>query len=119
MAQGGAKLKSKPNSKSKNRPTQVKQKKKQKQLTKGWKTFAAKGRKATAAKADIQTSKAINRKNEIAVAARAVGAGDRFALKDLKEAGKKEVIKNKDALKMRESKSKMSERLKEQLNKLK
>jgi len=121
MAQGGSKIKSsKPNPKKSNRPTQKTQKKKkQKQVSKGWKTFAAKGRKASQAKQEISTSKAINRKNEIAVAARAVGSGAKFALKDLKEAGKKEVLKNKDALRKREAKSKMSERMKEQLNKLK
>ena len=110
---------SKPNPKKSNRPTQKTQKKKQKQVSKGWKTFAAKGRKASQAKQEISTSKAINRKNEIAVAARAVGSGAKFALKDLKEAGKKEVLKNKDALRKKEAKSKMSERMKEQLNKLK
>ena len=120
MVQGGSKIKSsKPNPKKSNRPTQKTQKKKQKQVSKGWKTFAAKGRKASQAKQEISTSKAINRKNEIAVAARAVGSGAKFALKDLKEAGKKEVLKNKDALRKKEAKSKMSERMKEQLNKLK
>ena len=119
MAQGGSKLAKSAKPNPKRRATQQKQKKKQKQLSKGWKTFAAKGRKASQAKQEIQTSKAINRKNEIAVAARVVGAGNTFALKDLKEAGKKEVMKNKDVLRKRESKSKQSERLKVQLNKLK
>ena len=116
MAQGGSKLAKSAKPNPKRRATQNK---KQKQLSKGWKTFAAKGRKASQAKQEIQTSKAINRKNEIAVAARVVGAGNTFALKDLKEAGKKEVMKNKDVLRKRESKSKQSERLKVQLNKLK
>ena len=115
MAQGGSKLKSNKPDARKSRPTHQK-----KQLSKGRKAFATKGRKAIVAKQEMQTSKAINRKNEIAVAARAVGAGNTFYLKDIKEAGKKELGKRKDDLKKREGKSvKMSERLKEQLNKLK
>jgi hypothetical protein len=114
MAQGGSKLKSKPNT-SKSKPTHQK-----KQLSKGRKAFAAKGRAATFAKQETQTSKAINKKNELAVAARAVGAGGTFYLKDIKEAGKKEIGKNKDKLRKKEGKvGKMQERLKEQLNKLK
>ena len=124
MAQGGFKLKSgsKPNSKkASGRPTQAKQKQKNKKnVSKGWKTYAAKGRKAAQAKQETATSKAINAKNEIAVAARAVGAGNTFYLKDIKEAGKKEIGKNRKELLKRESKSvKMSERLQVQLNKLK
>ena len=118
MAQG-FKLKSnkKPNSK-KSAPTHKRQK--QKQLSKGWKSFSAKGRKAALAKQESQTTKAINRKNETVVAARAVGAGNTFYLNDIKEAGKKEIGKQRAELRKRESKSvKMSERLKEQLNKLK
>ncbi|KAL9183748.1 hypothetical protein ACHAXT_004604 [Thalassiosira profunda] len=92
---------------------------KQKQLGKGRKAFAAKGRKASLAKEEAATSKAINRKNETAVAARAVGAGNTFFLKDIKEAGKKEIGKQKQQLHKRESKAaKMSERLQDQLKKL-
>ena len=115
MAQGFKLKSNKPNSK-KSRPTHQKQK----QLGKGRKAFAAKGRKRALAKQETQTTKAINRKNEVAVAARAVGAGNTFYLKDIKEAGKKEIGKQKSELRKRESKSvKMSERLKEQLDKLK
>lgn len=115
MAQGGFKLKSNRPDPKKSRPTHQK-----KQLSKGRKAFATKGRKAVMAKQEIQASKAINRKNEIAVAARAVGAGNTFYLKDIKEAGKKELGKKKVELHKKEGKSaKMSERLKEQLNKLK
>lgn len=118
MAQGGFKLKSnKPHSK-KSRPVHKRQK--QKQLSKGRKAFAAKGRKSALAKQEAATTKAINHKNEIAVAARAVGAGKTFALKDIKEAGKKELGKQKSALTKREKKQvKMSERLREKVNKLK
>jgi hypothetical protein len=116
MAQGGFKLKSKaPAKKSK-----VNQKQKSKQLSKGRKAFSAKGRKAALAKQDAETSKAINRKNEVTVAARAVGSGNTFFLNDIKEAGKKEIGKKNAELRKKESKSvKMSERLTQQLNKLK
>ena len=96
------------------------QKQKPKQLSKGRKAFSAKGRKVALAKQDAETSKAINRKNEVEVAARAMGSGDRFFLSDIKVAGKKEIGKNKRQLRKKESKSiKMSERLTQQLNKLK
>lgn len=117
MAQGGFKSKSnKPNLKSKkSKPTQ-----RQKHLSKGRKAFSAKGRKVTLARQEAQTSKAINRKNEVEVAARAVGAGNTFYLKDIKDAGKKELGKQKTQLTKKEKSSmKMSERLKVQLDKLK
>ncbi|KAL7554825.1 hypothetical protein ACHAWF_018465 [Thalassiosira exigua] len=117
MAQGGFKLKSNKLNSKKARSTHQKQK--QKQLSKGWKAFAAKGRKVALAKQESQTTKAINRKNETAAAARAVGAGNTFYLNDIKEAGKKELGKQKAELRKRENKTvKMSERLKEQLDKL-
>ena len=123
MAQGGFKSKSgnNPNSKkASGRTTNAKQKQKNKKsINKGWKTYAAKGRKASQAKQETATSKAINKKNEITVAARAVGAGNTFYLKDIKEAGKKEIGKQRSQLHKRESNSKMSERLQTQLNKLK
>jgi len=114
MVQGGFKLKSiSPAKKSKSNQ-------KQKQVSKGRKAFSAKGRKATLAKQEAETSKAINRKNEVTVAARAVGAGSNFFLNDIKEAGRKEIGKKNAELRKKESKSvKMSERLMEQLNKLK
>lgn len=116
MAQGGFKLNpNKPNSK-KSKPTHQKQK----QLSKGRKTFAAKGRKKTQARQDDDTTKAINRKNEITVAARVMSTGNKFAMKDLKDAGKKEIGKQNQTLRRKESKSlKMSGRLREQVEKLK
>ncbi|KAL7461674.1 hypothetical protein ACHAXS_002085 [Conticribra weissflogii] len=114
MAQG-FKLKSNNKNPKKSKPTHQK-----KQVSKGRKSFAAKGKKAIAAREETQMTKDINRKNEAAVAARAVGAGNTFYLKDIKEAGKKEIGKKKENLRKKECKSvKMSERLKEQLNKLK
>ncbi|KAL7474111.1 hypothetical protein ACHAW6_000105 [Cyclotella cf. meneghiniana] len=114
MAQGGLKLKSNKSGKKSN-PSHQK-----KNLSKGHKAFAAKGRKATLAKQEAETSKAINRKNEATVAARAVGAGGKFFFTDIKDAGKKEIQKKNEALRKKESKSsKMSERLQEQIDKLK
>jgi hypothetical protein len=56
----------------------------------------------------------------MAVAARAVNAGNTFFSKDLKEAGKKGLGKNKDKLRKKEGKmGKMKERLEGQLKKLK
>lgn len=116
MAQGGGKLKSKPSAK-KAKPAHHQKK----QLSKGRKTFTAKrGAAVACAKQETHTSKAINKKNEQAVAARAVNAGNTFFSRDLKEAGKKELGKNKDKLKRKEGKmGKMKERLEEQLKKLK
>lgn len=113
MAQGLGKLKATKAIK-KAKPPQ------KKQLSKGRKAFSAKGRKANLAKQDAETSKAINRKNEATVAARAVGAGNTFALKDLKEQGQKEIGKKNLQLRKREGRSmNMSERLKQQIDKLK
>lgn len=113
MAQGGLKLKSNKASK-KNKPSQHKR-----NLSKGRKAFAAKGRKAIQSKQEAETSKAINRKNEATVAARAVGAGGKFFLTDVKEAGQKEIKKKNDELRKKEKKgAKMSERLQAQINKL-
>jgi hypothetical protein len=113
MAQGGIKLKSK--AAKKNKQSQQKR-----NLSKGRKAFAAKGRKVTQAKQEAETSKAINRKNEATVAARAVGAGGKFFLTDVKEAGQNEIKKKNDQLRKKEKKgAKMSERLQAQIDKLK
>mmetsp|Transcript_14783 Transcript_14783/g.32123 ORF Transcript_14783/g.32123 Transcript_14783/m.32123 type:complete len:125 (-) Transcript_14783:182-556(-) len=124
MAQGGFKLSSnKPNAKKARAAQQRSKSQKEKnlkQLGKGPKSFAAKGRKIALAKQDQRTTKAINHKNENAVAARAVGVGHTFFCGDIKNAGKKELSKQKSVLTKRESKSaKMSQRLQVQLNKLK
>lgn len=119
MAQGGFKSKKSGNSKPGKRPNKKKQQK-QKQLGKGRKSFAAKGRKATQAKDAIETTKAINSKNETIVAARAVGSGSRFYLNDIKDAGKKEIGRQRTNLKKKETKSmRMSERLQLKLDQLK
>merc|ERR1711862_379788 len=107
------KPKGKPNLK---KSRQTHKNKKQKQLSKGRKSFAAKGRKVTQAKQETQTTKAINSRNEVIVAARAVGAGNTFSIKDIKDSAKKEIGRQKSELRRKENKkAKMSERLKEQL----
>lgn len=114
MAQGGLKLKATKAAK-KNKPSQQKR-----NLSKGRKAFAAKGRKKTQAKQENETSKAINRKNEATVAARAVSSGGRFFLNDVKEAGQKEIKSKNDQLRKKEKKgAKMSDRLQSQIDKLK
>jgi uncharacterized protein involved in exopolysaccharide biosynthesis len=92
------------------------------------KTVQSKGRKqkkarhtaaVESAKPIEQMSKQINRKNEALVAAKAVGAGNRFFLSDIAEQGIKE---HKDQIKSRNKKqdkaNKMSGRIKDQLEKL-
>lgn len=115
MAQGG--FKTKPSSTKKSKPAYKKQK--QKQLSKGRKAFSAKGKKKIQSRPEVQTTKAINAKNEITVAARVVGSGNTFALKDIEKMGKKEVGKQRQELSKKGKGAKMSERLREQLNKLK
>ena len=117
MAQGAFKLKAGKSDAKKSRANK-KHIQRQKQLAKGPKAFKAKGRKSALAQQESRTSKAINSKNEVAIAARAVGAGSRFSLKDIEGAGKKELGKQRTETRRRESKRAMGERLKEQLHKL-
>mmetsp|Transcript_28216 Transcript_28216/g.51030 ORF Transcript_28216/g.51030 Transcript_28216/m.51030 type:complete len:121 (-) Transcript_28216:254-616(-) len=119
MAQGAIKLKSNKSDSKKARPAHKNKKQSQNQVTKGWKSYAAKGRKTAAAKHDTSTTKGINVKNEIAVAARAVGAGNTFYLRDIREAGKKQIGKQQREQRKKENNAKMSERLKVQLQGLK
>mmetsp|Transcript_18561 Transcript_18561/g.26116 ORF Transcript_18561/g.26116 Transcript_18561/m.26116 type:complete len:124 (+) Transcript_18561:105-476(+) len=90
-----------------------------KKLNKGRKSFAAKGRKCSLAKREVETSKAINRKNEAHISAKALSAGSKFFLADIKEVGKVELKKQNIAMKKVENKStKLSDRLKDQLKKM-
>eukprot|EP00567_Pseudictyota_dubia_P001553 CAMPEP_0197465338 /NCGR_PEP_ID=MMETSP1175-20131217/64489_1 /TAXON_ID=1003142 /ORGANISM="Triceratium dubium, Strain CCMP147" /LENGTH=120 /DNA_ID=CAMNT_0043001349 /DNA_START=2160 /DNA_END=2522 /DNA_ORIENTATION=- len=116
MAQGKGKFGAAKKSAGSQKKKAVKQKKK---TSKGWKTHAAKGRKAHVAKAEQATSEAINRKNEALVSARALSAGDKFFLSDIKDSGKKELAEQNEAKTKKENKStKVSDRLKDQLRKL-
>ncbi|CAJ1938222.1 unnamed protein product [Cylindrotheca closterium] len=70
-------------------------------------------------KADIVTSKAINRKNERLVAAKAMNSGTNFFLKDIAERGKSEGQRQNAARDKKQSKpTKLSERLNVRLQKL-
>mmetsp|Transcript_5600 Transcript_5600/g.7969 ORF Transcript_5600/g.7969 Transcript_5600/m.7969 type:complete len:121 (-) Transcript_5600:256-618(-) len=115
MAQGGAKLgKAKKSAGSQRRKQVVK-----KTVGKGRKAYKAKGRKGAVEREKNETSKAINRKNEALVCARAVGSGDRFFLKDIRETGKKEIDQqNKERYRKENKSAKVTDRLKDQLKKL-
>lgn len=91
-----------------------------KRSAKGWKTHAAKGRKAGSARQEAATTKAINAKNESMISGRAVAAGNTFFLSDIKKQGKEETEKNNKDRAKREAKgsNKLSNRLKDQLKKL-
>jgi hypothetical protein len=113
MAQGSAKL-------SKAKRSAGSQKKAAKHvLSKGRKTYKPKGRKATETRTDVDTTKAINRKNEAVVSAKAMSEGTRFFLTDMKAKGKKELTEQEGARNKKEIKEKkMEDRIKEQLRKL-
>lgn len=90
-----------------------------KKLAKGRKTFQAKGRKVSLSNQEAATSRAICKKNEKLISAKAVSAGNTFFLNDIKEAGKKEVKR----LKRNQERGEMGgndlgKRLKGQLRKL-
>ncbi len=88
-------------------------------LSKGRKTFRAKGRNAVIEKQETSTSKAINKKNEIRASARAVGAGNTFFLNELKESGKKEIQRlNRNQTRIEKKTNTLSARLKDQLRKM-
>lgn len=92
----------------------------QSKISKGRRAHAAKGRKAVSAKEIMETTKAINAKNEALGAAKAVGAGNTFFLNEIKETGKKQLVKlHKEKTKHEHKEKKLSERLTTQLKKLK
>jgi hypothetical protein len=68
--------------------------------------------------ADLETTKTINKKNEVMVAAKAVSVGDRFFLSEMATKGKMEVKKQLKARNKRQGKVKLSNRLKDQLAKM-
>jgi hypothetical protein len=75
--------------------------------------------KLTHAKEDIVATKAINKKNEVAASAKAVGAGNTFFLQELKEAGTKEIQKQKrNQMRVEKKSHTLSSRLKDQLRKM-
>jgi hypothetical protein len=68
--------------------------------------------------ADLDTTRDINRKNEVMVAAKAVSVGTKFFLTDINAKGKTEVNKQLRQRSKKQVKTKLSNRLKDQLQKL-
>ncbi len=120
MAQGG-KLK-KPTSGKQQRKSIAstkKQQKKQLTVSKGRKVFKAKGIKAIQTQEIRNATKAINKKNESLISAKAISAGNTFFLNEIKEKGKKEINKQKqNQMKKEKGSNKLTSRLKKQLRKM-
>lgn len=88
-------------------------------LVKGRKTFQAKGRKVGLAKQEEATSRAICKKNEKIISAKAVSAGNTFFLTDIKEGAKKEAKRFKrNQARGEAGRNDLDTRLKGQLQKL-
>jgi hypothetical protein len=119
MAQGMGKLSK--STKSKSDGATKKKVVRTKTVTKGRKSFKTKSLDATVID-NVATTKAINRKNEIGVAAKAVSVGTKFFLQDVADSGKqahtKQIqIRDKKQLKSSSTAS-SANRLKSQLRKL-
>ena len=123
MAQGG-KLKKAGGAggrkqKQKSVASMKKQHKKQIQVTKGRKAFKAKGRKVEQTKQIQNATKAINKKNEAMISAKAVSAGNTFFLNDIKDKGKKEINRQtQNRIKKETGSNKLTSKLKKQLRKM-
>jgi hypothetical protein len=69
----------------------------------------------------ISTTKAINRKNELQVAAKAVSVGTQFFMSDIKNNGQKEYrqqLQKRDKKQIKSSSAQQSQRVQEQIRKL-
>jgi hypothetical protein len=78
-----------------------------------------KGNNATIhSKDDVDTTRSINKKNEVLVAAKAVSVGTKFFLNDIQTKGKTEITKQLRQRSKKQVKTKLSNRLKDQLQKL-
>lgn len=121
MAQGNGKLGKAQKSKGSQKRKVVRKKT---SLSKGRKSFQTKKHNLQNnihIQAERDTTKAINRRNEIIVAAKAVSSGTRFFMKDVSEKGTKEMKKQLDERNKKQTKqkaSKLSERLEDQLKKV-
>mmetsp|Transcript_19897 Transcript_19897/g.25624 ORF Transcript_19897/g.25624 Transcript_19897/m.25624 type:complete len:120 (+) Transcript_19897:134-493(+) len=118
MVQGGVKLaKAK-----KSGGAQRRQVSRKKALNKGQKTFKAKGLASDIRLRDEHdTTKAINRKNESLVAAKAVKTGTNFFLTDMTERGSKQMkkeISDRNKKQNKHKASKLTDRLQDQLKKV-
>lgn len=118
MAQGSAKLTKKPKSGGAQKRKAVRGKKTVHMGTRDFAPNAARGKNA-AAREDAATTKAINQKNEVAIAAKAVAVGTQFFLSDVASKGEKEMKKQLNDRNKKQSKGGgAANRLKAQLRKL-
>jgi hypothetical protein len=86
---------------------------------KGKRIINRKGNNATLhSTADLDTTRDINKKNEVLVAAKAVSVGTKFFLNDINSKGKTEINKQNRQRSKKQIKTKLSNRLKDQLQKL-
>ena len=126
MTQGSGKLGKAPKSKGSQKRKVVRKKT---LLSKGRKSFAQTKKMMSHhnnnnnhhSQAEIDTTKAINRRNESVVAAKAVSCGARFFMKDVSEKGTQEMKKQLTERNKKQNKqkaSKLSERLEDQLKKI-
>lgn len=90
-----------------------------KKLSKGRKSFNAKGRKVDHMKEEADISKAINKKNEAIVAAKVINSGSKLILSDVHKAGSKQLEKSvRQKVKHENKATSLSDRLKDQLKKI-
>jgi len=118
MAQGSAKLAKKQKSGGAQKRKAVRGKK---TVHKGNRDFKPTrgGNKNAAALEDAATTKAINKKNEVAIAAKAVAVGTQFFMSDVASKGEKEMKKQLKERNKKQSKGGgAADRLKAQLRKL-
>ncbi|KAG7361806.1 hypothetical protein IV203_036907 [Nitzschia inconspicua] len=120
MAQGSHKLGGKSSGNASNRKRAKSAGAKKRQTVKAKTTTRKGSSNIERNKGIIEATKAINRKNERIIAAKACTAGTNFFLKDIAEKGKKEGRRQTAVRDKKQSKSNsMSDRLKDQIQKLK
>lgn len=116
MAQGLAKLKNTNRSAVSNKRKAIKNKK---IVRKGPKQAKPRNSNKPSFIAELETTKAINRKNEATLAAKAVSSGAQFSLSDISEKGKKEMNKQLKVREKRENKAtSVADKVRQQLKKL-
>lgn len=120
MAQGQGKLSAKGGGggRRKSKAAQKKQAVKAKTATKNRRKHFSASRHVASRAAEEQTTKAINKKNESLIAAKAVGVGTKFFLGDITEKGSKELERQVKQRDKKQQGSKATDRLKDQLKKL-
>lgn len=120
MAQGSGKLNKAGGGKSSHKRGKAAVAAKKKKVSKGRRHHRPRRTHAVASlRAESDIAKAINRKNEAIISAKAVGEGTRFFLGDVTAAGSKELKAQMQTRNKKETKAeKMTDRVKEQLRKL-